>query len=68
MTGRWITNHDPEEYVYTNWTECVECVLDNREFVNTNLPTGYTYKPWKVPELMKAIDDHASIEDEGDWN
>ena len=67
MTGRWITNHDPESYVYQNWTKCVDHLVQGAEFVNTNLPPGYTYKPWTIEECLKAAHEGKPLEDEGNW-
>lgn len=67
MTGRWITDHDPEEYVYQNWSKCVDHLSRATAFVNTNIPPGYTYKPWTIAELQQAADMGKPIEDEGDW-
>jgi hypothetical protein len=67
MTGRWITSHDPEEYVYQNWDKCVNHLLRGAEFTNTNTPPGYAYKPWTIDELLRAADEGVFIDDEGDW-
>jgi hypothetical protein len=32
MIGRWITCHDPEEYVYNSWDSCVQHVLHGATF------------------------------------
>ena len=67
MTGRWITQHDAEEYVYRNWTQCVDHLLHGTEFVNTNIPPGYTYQPWTIDELLSAAHEGQTIQDEGEW-
>jgi hypothetical protein len=68
MTGQWITRHDPEVYAYQNWTKCVDHLLYGAEFVNTNIPTGYTYKPWTIDELLNVADEGVSVDDEGEWS
>ncbi|KIW20480.1 hypothetical protein PV08_01055 [Exophiala spinifera] len=63
MTGRWITQHDAEQYVYDNWEECVNCLVTGRKFVNTNIPPGYTPKPWSIDDVMHG----ETRDDEGEW-
>ena len=68
LTGQWITQHDPEEYVYRNWTACMNHLLHNTEFVNTNIPPGYKYHPWSIGELLTAANEGKPVVDEGDWS
>jgi hypothetical protein len=67
MTGRWITQHDPEQYVYDNWEKCVNALVSGSKFKNTNIPPGYTYKPWTIDELLNT-DGGNTGKDEGDWS
>ena len=68
QVGKWINLHDPEQYVYDNWTACLNHLLTGAEFEDTNTPTGYTYSPWTIDELLKASEDALQIEDVGDWS
>lgn len=68
MTGRWITEHDAEQYVHDNWQNCVNALITGKEFVNSNLPPGYKYKPWTIDELLKATARGECVDDEGDWS
>lgn len=67
MTGRWITDHDPEVYVYQNWTRCVDHLVRGADFTNTNIPPGYSYKPWTIDECLKNANDGVLLTDEGNW-
>ena len=68
QVGRWINEHNPETYVYENWTKCVNHLVGGTKFENTNIPPGYTYKPWTIDELLNAAEHGREIEDEGDWS
>lgn len=68
MTGRWITDHDPEEYTYQNWKKCVNHLVSGAEFKNTNIPPGYSYKAWTIDELLSLTDEGKTLKDEGDWS
>lgn len=68
QVGRWINLHEPEDYVYQNWTKCVNHLVSGAEFENTNLPPGYKYKPWTIDELLKASEEEIFIQDQGDWS
>ena len=67
MTGRWITRHDPEQYGGDNWEACVKALATGSKVRNTNLPTGYEYKPWSIDELL-GVDGAKTDQDEGDWS
>ncbi|GAB1194231.1 hypothetical protein APSETT444_003474 [Aspergillus pseudonomiae] len=67
-TADWIMRHNPEQYAYDNYGKCANHLLTGAPFQNTNVPPGYTYKPWTVKELMDASDRHEPVVDEGDWS
>ncbi|KAF7627748.1 FAD binding domain protein [Aspergillus flavus] len=67
-TANWIMRHNPEQYAYDNYGKCANHLLTGAPFQNTNVPPGYTYKPWTVKELMEASDRHEPVVDEGDWS
>lgn len=68
QVGKWINLHDPEEYVYQNWTKCLNHLVSGAPFENTNTPLGYTYKAWTIDELLNLAAEAQNEEDEGDWS
>jgi hypothetical protein len=66
--GRWLSEHDPEQYVYDNWQACLNYVTSGALFQNTNLPPGYNYEPWTMKGLMKMSKDGQIAADPGDWD
>ncbi|KAK7222478.1 hypothetical protein V2G26_010481 [Clonostachys chloroleuca] len=68
MVGRWVTNHDPEQYAYDNYGKCANHIISGAPFKNTNGVPGYTYQPWTVQELLAAAERGESTVDAGDWS
>ena len=68
QVGRWVIQHDPEQYVYDSWSKCVNHIVSGAPFQNTNIPPGYTYKPWTIDELLNAAADEREMVDAGDWS
>ncbi len=68
QVGKWINLHDPEEYVYDNWSACVNHIIAGTPFTDKNIPPGYQYTPWTIDELLKAAEDGTETVDEGDWS
>lgn len=68
QVGRWVNDHNPEEYVYDNWSKCVNHLVSKASFKNTNIPPGYTYQPWTIDELLKASAEERETVDPGDWS
>lgn len=68
MTGRWITNHDPEKYVYDCWSDCVNSLVTGGKFKNSNIPPGYTVRPWTIEEILDPTGKDNCLQDEGDWS
>lgn len=66
--GRWLYEHDAEQYVYDNWDTCVRHLTDGTPFRNTNIPPGYDYIPWTMEALMRATIDGQSTVDSGEWD
>lgn len=60
--------HDAEAYAYENFGKCVGEILNGVPFRNTNIPPGYTYKPWTAQELVDQSAAGEEILDEGDWS
>ncbi|TDZ18303.1 FAD-dependent monooxygenase fsr3 [Colletotrichum orbiculare MAFF 240422] len=46
--GKWIADHDCEQYAIDRYDEAKDHILSGSPFVNTNLPKGYTYTPWDI--------------------
>ncbi|KAI0864923.1 FAD/NAD(P)-binding domain-containing protein [Xylaria cubensis] len=56
----WIWGHDPVQYALDNYKQAERHILEGTPFHNTNLPQGYTYKPWTVEgEMEKERSSHA---------
>ncbi|KAK7748215.1 hypothetical protein SLS62_008766 [Diatrype stigma] len=66
--GRWIWKHDPEQYVYDNYTQALDHLQHGTPFQNTNIPPGYVHKPWSVDQIMADIEEGKPVELEGDWS
>lgn len=66
--GRWLSEHDPEQYVYANWQACLNHMTSGAPFKNTNLPPGYEYEPWTMEGLMKMSQNGQLAPDPGEWN
>ncbi|KIY48801.1 FAD/NAD(P)-binding domain-containing protein [Fistulina hepatica ATCC 64428] len=73
--GKWLLLHDPEVYAYENFDACAEEVrakTEGREsekpFVSTNIPPGYTHKPWTIQEMLQESAEKQTLGDEGDWS
>lgn len=66
--GRWIWKHDPEEYVYGNFTQALDHLQNGTPFQNTNIPPGYVHKSWSVDQVMADIEEGKPVELEGDWS
>jgi len=60
--------HDSEDYAYENFGRCVNHILNNAEFQNTNIPPGYEYEPWTAQELLNLSAAGEQIVDRGDWS
>jgi hypothetical protein len=49
--GRWIWIHDAEDYSQENYDKALDHLISGTSFENTNVPTGYVYKPWTIDDL-----------------
>ncbi|CAI7586740.1 unnamed protein product [Penicillium glandicola] len=65
--GKWIMEHDPEQYAVDNYEDCRKHVISGTQFRNTNGVPGYTYKPWDISTLAEASEKGEPIIDEGEW-
>jgi hypothetical protein len=66
--GRWLYEHDAEQYVYDNWQACLNHMCSGATFKNTNIPPGYEYEPWTMESLMKTVENGQTAVDAGDWD
>ncbi|KAK6082189.1 FAD binding domain protein [Seiridium cupressi] len=60
--------HDPEKYVYENYSKALDHLKNGAQFLNTNIPPGHTHEDWTVDELLAKIDEGESIVFNGDWS
>ncbi|KAI7542473.1 monooxygenase [Hortaea werneckii] len=66
---KWIYQLDPEKYAEEKYEAAAASLKEGgKPFVNTNLPDGFTPRPWTLEgiEMMEA--EGKSIELEGDWS
>ncbi|KAK5120351.1 hypothetical protein LTR85_006290 [Meristemomyces frigidus] len=66
--GRWIVEHDPEEYVRQNYEVAVAHLKDGAPFRNTNTPPGLVYTPWTIDGLLNAQQRGERTVLDGDWD
>ncbi|KAK9413155.1 putative FAD-binding domain-containing protein [Seiridium unicorne] len=66
--GRWMWGHDPEKYVYENYSKALDHLKNGAQFLNTNIPPGHTHEDCTVDELLAKIDEGESIVFNGDWS
>ncbi len=66
--GRWIWAHNPEKYAYDNYGRVFNHLLSGAPFQNTNVPPGYSYKPWSIDQLFAMIDAGEPLKFDGDWS
>lgn len=66
--GRWALTHDGEKYAYDNYGKVLNHLLSGAPFQSTNIPPGYTYKPWTIQEMFDSISEGRKIQFDGDWS
>ncbi|KAF2259879.1 FAD/NAD(P)-binding domain-containing protein [Lojkania enalia] len=54
---KWIWAHDPEAYVYDNYTKAVESMkkgikMEDDTSFEPNYPKGYKFEPWSIEQIM----------------
>ena len=67
VAASWIWRHDPELYAVEKYGEALAHLVDEAPFQNTNIPPGYSYKPWTIDELLALQDAGKEIPLEGNW-
>lgn len=68
VPGRWLSEHDPEEYAYENFDKALAHITDQGPFQNTNRPRGVEYAPWTIDELVDDLDNGRPTILDGDWS
>lgn len=66
--GDWMVMYDSEKYTCAHYGEVLNHLLTGAPFEATNIPRGYTYKPWTIKELLGKIERREKIHFEGDWS
>jgi 2-polyprenyl-6-methoxyphenol hydroxylase-like FAD-dependent oxidoreductase len=66
--GRWIVEHDPEQYAYENYQQALKHLMEGAPFQNTNTPPGHVYRPWKIDSLLAAQERGEQTVLDGDWD
>lgn len=69
---QWIWRHNPEIYAEQKWNDMSAYeekigMGEDAVFQNTNIPPGYTWKPWTIEDLVEE-GKHNQVELEGDWS
>lgn len=66
--GWWILGHNAEHYAYKTYGNVMRHLTEGTAFRNTNIPSGYAYKPWTLKELTEKLDRGEKLVLEGDWS
>lgn len=66
--GKWIWSHDAEQYAQQNYGKALIHLNNGTEFQNTNIPPGYTCKPWTIADFLDRPDGGVKFTLEGDWS
>ncbi|KAI8951146.1 hypothetical protein F4801DRAFT_300749 [Xylaria longipes] len=68
--GRWIWQHNPEDYAREQFTAALDHLQTGAPFENTNLPKGHVYEDWNVESELKkqAAGVPSQLMSNGDWS
>ncbi|KAK3699218.1 hypothetical protein LTR37_016579 [Vermiconidia calcicola] len=66
--GKWMVEHDPEEYALQNYQQALECLRSGLPFKNSNTPPGVEYRPWTIDGLLEAQEKGEPTVLDGDWD
>ena len=66
--GKWILDHDPEQYAIDNFEDALAHVKHGTPFQNTNTPPGAKYQPWTIDGLLAAQQKGEPTVLDGDWD
>lgn len=65
--GRWMTEHDVEQYVNSNYLGALAHIQLGTPFQNTNIPPGMQYHDWTIDSLIEAQRKGEPTVLDGDW-
>ncbi|KAF2170445.1 hypothetical protein M409DRAFT_51486 [Zasmidium cellare ATCC 36951] len=67
--GRWVWDHNPEDYARRSYQKCLEHVRDGKNFHNTNIPPGHVFKSWTLESEYKRMAEggHSGLKENGYW-
>ncbi|CAK4030915.1 FAD NAD(P)-binding domain-containing [Lecanosticta acicola] len=66
--GKWILDHDPEQYAKEKYAEALAHLKEGKSFQNTNTPPGMVYRPWTIDGLIAARERGEPTVLGGDWS
>lgn len=66
--GRWMLEHDPEQYAKENYRPALDHIRWGTPFQNSNVPRGLQYKPWTIDSLLDAQSRGEPTILDGDWD
>ena len=68
--GRWVWDHNPEEYARDNYGTCLAHLIAGKPFKNTNVPPGHVYQPWNLESEKKRMQAgiKSNLKQNGDWS
>ncbi|KAF7198547.1 FAD-dependent monooxygenase mdpD [Pseudocercospora fuligena] len=66
--GKWIIDHDPENYANEKYESALAHLKTGAPFKNTNIPPGMEYVPWTIDGLIPAHERGEKTVLDGDWD
>ncbi|KAI0490257.1 FAD/NAD(P)-binding domain-containing protein [Xylaria cf. heliscus] len=68
--GRWIWQHNPEDYAREQFAAVLDHLQTGAPFENSNLPEGHVYQDWDVESELKkqAAGVPSRLMSNGDWS
>ncbi|TGJ78629.1 hypothetical protein E0Z10_g10137 [Xylaria hypoxylon] len=68
--GRWIWQHNPEDYAREQFAAALDHLQTGAPFENTNLPKGHVFEDWDVESELKkqAAGVPSQLMSNGDWS
>ena len=66
--GRWLYDHDPEQYAFDNYDKAMAHIEHGAGFKNTNAPPGVEYQPWTINSLTKTLEKGEPTILDGGWS
>ena len=66
--GRWILEHDPEQYALDNYEKALAHLQSWAPFQNTNISPGVVFTPWTIDVSLEAQSTREPTVLDGDWD